>query len=270
MDAGQTGMAIAQFESLAQDCCSEESHPRCARAVHLRYQLPQDTVTVYNQVTVLDSCRGSYFCVIGFYRGYCGIQELRNGQKRVIFSVWDVEENCSEENQVQVLYHGDGVQVSRFGGEGTGAKTMFPFDWCIGEPVKFKLTAAVDDDKKRSSFSCYVFMEEKMEWFHIATMKTLTNGCLIRGVYSFVEDFFRNRKSYHDKRRAHFGTCFAEHSNGETVVYNKARFTASNSEAININGCCCDGQFLLETGADIQNTGAKLKDFITLESVKNE
>ena len=212
----------------------------------------------------MESTSCTYFCVIGFRFGYCGIQELRNGRKKLIFSVWDEKENTAEDRQVKVLEHGDGVEVSRFGGEGTGIKTMMPYDWSIGEPIKFKVSADKDCNENWTIFTCCIFHKQKDDWFQIAKLKTLTSGILLRGVYSFVEDFSRNNESFHGRRSARFGACSADHTSGETIMCRKAMFTASKSEAKNINAACCEGKFVLETGGDVQNTGHKLKEFVCI------
>ena len=62
------------------------------RSVHLRYQAGE-AVAFYNEVTVEHSAPGTYFCACGWDRGYFGVQELGNGKKVVIFSVWDSGQN---------------------------------------------------------------------------------------------------------------------------------------------------------------------------------
>ena len=42
-------------------------------------------------------------------------------------------------------------------------------------------------------------------WQHMATFSTLANGHLLRGYYSFVEDFLRNGQSAKVVHRANFG-----------------------------------------------------------------
>ncbi|XP_038059778.1 uncharacterized protein LOC119730816 [Patiria miniata] len=240
------------------------NHQAAARSVHLRYDLPDNVPCVCNEVCVDETRKGSYFCVIGFSRGYCGIQELSDGQKKLIFSVWDSESNNdpTPENRVKVTYSGEGVEVSRFGNEGTGGKTMMPFDWKIEVPVKFKMEAR-DEDGVWTSFSCFVFIETSSSWFHIATLKTIANGDLLKSVYSFVEDFRRDFKSYEETRMAKFGDCFALNGDCETEC-RRAMFTADGSPCKNIDAGCLDTKFFLETGGQTQNTHTPLNGYITL------
>src|SRR5438445_10095979 len=62
------------------------------RSVHLAYT-GGEGVAFYNEVTVEQSAPGTYFCACGWNKGYFGIQELGNGKKVVIFSIWDSNQN---------------------------------------------------------------------------------------------------------------------------------------------------------------------------------
>ena len=59
-----------------------------ARSVHVWHPGP-GAEWVYGEVKVESSVPGSYFSVIGFNCGYFGIQELLDGSRVAIFSVWD-------------------------------------------------------------------------------------------------------------------------------------------------------------------------------------
>ncbi|XP_061183496.1 uncharacterized protein LOC133191772 [Saccostrea echinata] len=241
------------------------SHP-AARSVHLWFDLPQNAKCVCNEVCVTESQKGTYFCVIGFSRGYSGIQELYDGKKMAIFSVWDSETNTdpSEDKRVQVIYSGEGVEVSRFGNEGTGGKTMMPYEWVVGEPVQFKLEAE-NLDELWTAYSCYIKNSCSPDWFHMATMKTITNGELLKGVYSFVEDFRRDGASHCEIRSAKFGDCFCMQDDGHKLC-NRAQFTADSSTPLNINAGLSDNKFYLATGGETKNTSTPLNGFITKSS----
>ena len=62
------------------------------RSVHLQFPAGEG-VAFYNEVTVEKSAPGTYFCAIGWNKGYFGIQESGAGKKVVIFSVWDSNQN---------------------------------------------------------------------------------------------------------------------------------------------------------------------------------
>ena len=115
------------------------------RSVHLRYPAPE-AVAFYNEVTVDASARGSYFMVCGFGGGYFGMQELGDGKKVLLFSVWDAADKndpnaVAEEKRVKVLQKDEKVRVGRFGNEGTGAQSFFDYDWKPGATYRFLVTA---------------------------------------------------------------------------------------------------------------------------------
>ncbi len=62
------------------------------RSVHLGYSAGEGTA-FYNEVVVERSAAGTYFCACGWDKGYFGIQEIGNGKKVVLFSVWDSNQN---------------------------------------------------------------------------------------------------------------------------------------------------------------------------------
>ncbi len=98
---------VAADESLKGIAC---------RSVHLGYPAPEGTV-FYNELTVEKSAVGTYFMACGFDGGYFGIQELGNGKKVVLFSVWDPGEQndpqqVKQEQRVKLLQK-DGAVARR-------------------------------------------------------------------------------------------------------------------------------------------------------------
>jgi len=120
------------------------------RSVHLWY--PADKgVAFSNAITPRQSAPGTYFMVCGWNKGYFGIQELANGKKLILFSVWDSNQNdpgaVEQKKRTHVLHKDDAVRVKRFGGEGTGGQSFFDFDWKIGETYRFLGTAKVKHER---------------------------------------------------------------------------------------------------------------------------
>jgi sialidase-1 len=225
-----------------------------------------DVEWVYGEVTVEKSVPGSYFAAICFSCGYCGIQELYDGKKVAIFSVWDPgdpfdfkakADGVDEKVRTKNLYAGEGVTISRFGGEGTGGKSLMPFDWKIGETYRFALHAKQDGDY-RTAFSAYLFRDGA--WFKIATFTTLqTKGAhAIKNVYSFVEDFRRNEESRSRVRRARFTNFFAKPLGGEWKAIEDGRFTADKNPIMTIDAEAVENGFALTTGGDTENINIKL------------
>src|SRR5688572_16336635 len=57
---------------------------RAARSVHLGWEAPPGDV-FYNEMAIEKSVAGSYFMAVGWNTGYFGIQEIKPGNKVVIF-----------------------------------------------------------------------------------------------------------------------------------------------------------------------------------------
>jgi len=130
---------------------------------------------------------------------------LGKGRKIVIFSLWDPgkqndQKSVKDEDRVKVLYEGEGVKVSRFGGEGTGGKSMFDYDWKLNETQRFLLKASTD--ASTMTVTGWFYLNDKKEWKKLATFQTTARKGLLRGLYSFIEDFRRDGKSVDEPRRA--------------------------------------------------------------------
>jgi hypothetical protein len=230
------------------------------RSVHLGYPAPEG-VAFYNELTVDKSADGTYFMACGFRMGYFGIQELANGKKLVLFSVWDPgaqndPKTVPEERRVQVLHQDEGVRIGRFGNEGTGGQSFFDYDWKAGETYRFLVTSQSAD--KRTQFAAYFWLPEKKQWKHLVTFATLAEGKQLHGYYSFIEDFRRNRVSTTKERKAHFGNGWIKTRDGDWVALTRARFTADSNPVLNINAALDGERFLLATGGDVKNDGTPL------------
>jgi hypothetical protein len=235
-----------------------DENPKACRSVHLRYPAPEGTI-FYNEMAVDESHTGSYFMACGFSHGYFGIQEIRDkSDKVVIFSVWDPGNQndpsiVPADRQVQVLHEGEGVNVSRFGNEGTGGKSMFPYQWNVGETYKFMVNA--QPNGKRTTYSGYFYVNEEQRWKHLVSFSTLANGDLLKNYYSFVEDFWRNGVSATQIHKARFGNGWVFTKDKNWVSLTKTVFTADHTTLTNnINTELVDNTwFVLQTGGDTKN-----------------
>ncbi len=232
---------------------AEDDKPHACRSVHLWYPAPEGTI-FYNEMTVEKSHTGSYFMACGFRHGYFGIQEIRNKKdKVVIFSVWDPgdqndPESVKTDRRVKVLHEGEGVNVSRFGNEGTGGKSMFPYQWKLGETYKFLVKAKLDGS--RTVYSAYFYLNDKKQWKHLVSFSTLASGDLLEGYYSFVEDFWRNGVSATKIHKAHYGNGWVYSTDKEWYPLTKAIFTADQTTLTNnINAGLTESDcYFLQTG----------------------
>jgi hypothetical protein len=261
-------LAIAAFLPPPTARGDERLKDVACRSVHLRYPAPAG-VAFYNEVAVERSAPGTYFCVCGFDHGYFGMQELANGKKVVLFSVWDPGSQddpkaVAEEKRVKLLHKDDAVRVGRFGNEGTGGQAFFDYDWKVGETVRFLVTAekAPGGEADRTAFSGWLYLPEPKQWIHLVTFSTISGGKPLSGYYSFVEDFRRNRASAAQARRAHFGNGWVKSADGRWTALTRARFTADSNPATNIDAAADGDRFLLATGGDTRNAGARLNDQI--------
>lgn len=251
-------LSIHADESLAGKAC---------RSVHLGYPGPEGDA-FYCETTVEKSAAGSYFMVCGWNTGYFGIQEIRPGKKVVIFSVWDNSKGdnpnaVDDSRRVGILHEGKNVNVSRFGGEGTGGKSMFDFDWKIGQTYRCFVTSKPNED--RTEYSGYFYLPDEKRWKHLVTFSTITGGKPMRGYYSFVEDFRRNGVSATQPRKARFGNVWIRSTDGAWQPIRKARFTADSNPATNIDAGEASGEFYLATGGGTPDRSGRLRSFVQLE-----
>jgi hypothetical protein len=235
--------------------------PRAARSVHLHYPAPEAAV-FYNEMTIAESVPGSYFQACGFTPGYFGLQELPDGRKVVIFSVWDPTPGddpnvVAKRLQVELLEKAEDVVVNRFGGEGTGGQSFYDFDWQNDVTYRFVVLAKVEGPK--TAFAAYFFLPDAGTWKHLVTFRTRTGGSALKDLYSFVEDFRRDTVSATQSRRAAFGNGWACRADKTCSALDKAVFTASDAgfEAKEtIDAGLEEDRFYLQTGGETQMTRA--------------
>jgi Domain of unknown function (DUF3472) len=256
---------IAILRSDMLSAAEKQQVPQAARSVHLGYPAP-DATLFYNEMVVEKSTGGSYFMACGWDKGYFGIQELGNGRKVILFSVWDAGDaekaKVGAEERVECLYQAPDIRVRRFGGEGTGGQCMGDFNWVLGETNRFVVKAEVEGEK--TSYTGYVYAVDKKEWKRLVTFRVRTGGAPLRGLYSFVEDFRRDTQSAKEVRMARYGNGWVRLANGEWRPLVEARFTASNSsfEAKETIDAGFDGPwFYLVTGGETKMK-AKLREMI--------
>ncbi len=228
-------------------------NPRAARSVHFGWNAPESTL-FHIEMTVLESTPGSYFMACGWSTGYFGIQELGSGKKVAIFSVWDTSKgddpkSVPEERRVEVLEsHPDG-KTSRFGGEGTGAKCLLPFEWEKGKPCRFLVRAVPADGK--TVYAAWI--SRGHAWTKLAVYRAPNDGIPLKGLYSFVEDFRRDGRSVNETRRASYADGWARTTKGDWTPLLHGRFTADATPVQNFNGVLADGRFELATGGAVAN-----------------
>lgn len=236
------------------------------RSVHLGYPSQPGTV-FYNEIAIQQTAPGTYFMVCGWDKGYFGMQELANSKKLILFSVWDSNQNDAknvpDEKRTKLLYKDDKVRIGRFGGEGTGGQSFFDYDWKPNTNYRFMVASRENGD--RTEYTGYFFLPQTNAWKKLVTFSTITGGKPMRGFYSFVEDFKRDRVSTTKVRQARFGHGWIKLSEGKWQPIEQARFTGDSNPVENIQAGIKDNQFILATGGNSAMKEFKLKDMLKLQ-----
>lgn len=261
-------LMMAIVPAFLQAQSAQEQAARQARSVHLAYQNWGTGAKIFLvQATIDDFARGSYCCLLGFAGGYMGVQELHNGKHVAIFSVWEPgnpfdfgakPEDVDLSKRTQPIYAGKTVEVSRFGGEGTGGKSMIVLPWEIGKPITMAVSASAGG-AYRTHYTGWIWNESEQSWFRMATFSSLVGEGkpAVRDPYSFLEDFRRDVASRDEVRAARFSPLWV-YSDGKWSVSDEARFTADTNALETVDaGPAADG-FWLATGGKTVNRTVKL------------
>lgn len=216
-------------------------------SVNLSWYIQSGPITaIHNSCQVTQTSGGSYFCICAFNGGYMGIQDVPTAWgnvKRIIFSLWD------QGSAPTAIYSGAGVSVERFGGEGTGLKTIDDgVGWAVGELVVCMVLC-----KPQGGYSNYAgYYYRNGTWKHMASV-SVPNAAAFTSHYVFVEDFQRNGGN--QTRSAVFGPVWAMASdNWEPAA--GCKFGASydkneNGEAVNTEAAG-PARRSLETGGEVR------------------
>jgi len=204
---------------------------RNAASVHLFYPTPKDAAVewFYNEVTGVEDPVATYYMACGFARGYFGMQVNSATERRIIFSVWDAASGQSakdrstvaEENHTQLLGKGRGVVASVFGNEGTGGHSHFVHPWKTGEAQKFLLGAKADG--ANTIYTGWWFHPGEKKWMLMASFRAPKDGRLLRGLYSFSENF--GGSNGHLPRKALYGPQWIRTADGKWSELTEASFS---------------------------------------------
>ncbi len=235
------------------------------RSVHLGYPKAEG-VAFYNTCRPIASARGTYFCVCGWDTGYYGIQELGNGDKVLLFSVWDSDKDdpnaAPDAERVKAEHVDPRVRVKRFGGEGSGGQSFFPLKWDLNETYRF--IVSMSHQSGRASYSNWLFEPDAKTWTKLVTFSVPSKRTVMRGLYAFVEDFQRDRKSAMQTRRAQYGPTAVRDTTGVWTTLRQARFTGDANPVVNIDSQIVESRFELATGGMITNEHNPLNQVMTL------
>lgn len=257
-------LGICTFTPISSSAADEETAKRQCRSVHLHHgDFPKDSSAIYAEMTAIKSAPGTYFCASNFNDGYIGFQELGNGHKWVIFSIWDPvakgdnPHDIPENERAKLIQTGENVKAKRFGGEGTGGQSFKDYDWSIDETMKFLVVKKPDGDQFKQ-IAGYFFNNKSKQWELISCWRTERKPDELSYSVSFVEDFARNYTSAKQQRRAAAGPVYALDKEGNWVETRKATFTGdpTPSEAVTSQYLSKYKTYSLETGGE-----SKMGDF---------
>lgn len=212
----RTGSSFGTLQSLTlegdavQDAKFNLKPRRNSASVHIWYPVGEDTEWFYNEVTAEEDPLATYYMACGFSRGYFGMQVNGPRERRIIFSIWDSgneavdRSRVAPEDQVQLLAKGEGVYASGFGNEGTGGHSHWVYPWKTHVAQKFLVHA--EPKGAMTIYTAYFWASEEGGWRLIASFSAPHDGKLLRGLYSFVEDF--NGDNGNLKRKALYGPAW--------------------------------------------------------------
>ncbi|PSL47418.1 uncharacterized protein DUF5077 [Chitinophaga niastensis] len=213
------------------------SQYRGAPATHLSYPVPHDSAIAwfYNEIYVPTGADPlySYYMVNGFGDGYFGIQVNSPTERRVLFSIWsnfntDNPSQIPADYAVTLVKKGSDITSNPFGNEGSGGQSYLKFPWKTGNT--YKLLVHAEAAGTHTIYTGYFYAPETGSWKLIAQWnKSKTNGKLLGGLYSFVENFSENGNDYF---KARYGNQWVRTVNGNWIELNKAAFTTTAGESV--------------------------------------
>lgn len=199
-----------------------------AGSIHFNFRRPQGARQprwYYNEVRGRASTPGVTFYATNTHGyGYAGIQARTPTDRVVICSTWD-----QTSGNARMERCGDGVSCSGFGGEGTGAKALWQFQWVDDRPYAMMLRRALLDNG-RVEHTCW-FHAEELEYTHPGGWKLIARSTSGRNHYG---DTFRDSGAFveqwthldsHILRRAQFGSAWYRDLGGVWLQSRAARFS---------------------------------------------
>ena len=161
------------------------------------YHDPAGSVLV-RDVMVTTENTGTYYCALGWFgtSGYAGLQKTtgvtgndgKTFYKHLHFSLWDTPTH----QPIPMIWKRPEVVVDGFGGEGTGVKSYWPFDWKVGAryTIALKLWNSATN---QTAWGMWFKDQENHRWYRTATWGYPQGGLKIpAGTYSFLQDYLGN------------------------------------------------------------------------------
>jgi len=185
----------------------------------------------------------TYYASMCWNNGYCGVQRGGAGfYKHVHYSLWDPEGMSSE-----VIWHDYNVVVRRFGGEGTGWKTMWNFRWKEHQRYRLAVKCRVSDS---TDYDAWFYDFEKNKWKHLAILRYP-----LRQYFTFLTSFLEDWAGTPENYRSYylFNARARMASDSSWFDFSQARYNINGNNP-NCDGRVVNNKFFLETGGTINPT----------------
>ncbi|MGW5366413.1 DUF3472 domain-containing protein [Actinopolymorpha pittospori] len=214
-------------------------------STHLRYfpasgVVPEGATAFYNEITVQSSVPSTYFMTNGYSGGYYGIQELGDGSKIAIFSIFGPNQGTVPDDKLtsKVLYrigYGDFVIHGEYAG---GPSIRIPFEWEVGKTYATMITNQPDGTPGNHAQIVTAWLNtepigQRPNWLKLMTVKTerpSDTPLQMTGLYSFIEDFIRDGSFTEGRvRQATYGNAAIYHARGGWRPLNRIGFTGQLS-----------------------------------------
>ena len=164
-------------------------------------------------------------------------------------------------DQTEVLFTNKAAKSSRFGGEGSGAKTMMPFAWETGKTYSF--IVLLTPLKKGTIYTAWIG-EKGKPWQKIASYKTVMTKKNIRGFYSFIEDYARNGKTGQKPRLAYYPIQGVMTSAGKWQQIKNGSGTIADDVIQNGHSGVNKNMFFSQSGAETKDYNTQPKTFFVM------
>jgi hypothetical protein len=229
-----------------EEACGEFNYwEKADPSAHLRYfpasgVVPEGGTAFYNEITVESSAPSTYFMTNGYSGGYYGIQELEDGRKIAIFSIFGPDRGSVPDDKLtsRVLYrigYGDFVIHGEYAG---GPSIRIPFDWEVGQTYATMITNQPDDTPGNHAQIVTAWLNtkpvgQKPNWLKLMTVKTerpAATPLQMTGLYSFIEDFIRDGSFTEGRvRQATYSNAAIYSARGGWKPLNRIAFTGQLS-----------------------------------------
>ena len=221
------GLCLLTIELSAQE--------NAAPSIHLASYFPStDAILKMHKIKIVQSADAEYFEVNYFTNGYDGLQQTPSNawgaHNILIFSLWDVNTPLGIYSHVD--YFDPLTDTARFGGEGNGYRTIYPYNWTLNTWYNLVNRSW----KSHDSLHIGMFINDLStgSWLHSATLSIPAPVKYLDGYNdSFLENWDGTNAAWDGRfiRAAYFKDAWNINLSGEWEKNIYASFSANDSHA---------------------------------------